>query len=89
MTAVNQAQIDTAQSKFGGASGLFDGTGDYLSSADSADWAFGSGDFTIDFWLRFATVTAQAAFLSQMDAGGDDRSFQFNYNSDGGGINLL
>lgn len=46
------AQIDTAQSKFGGASGLFDGTGDYLSLANSADWDFGTGNWTIDFWIR-------------------------------------
>ena len=53
VTANGNAQIDTAQSKFGGASGLFDGTGDYLSLADSEDWYFGTGNFTIDFWVRF------------------------------------
>lgn len=50
VTANGNAQISTAQYKFGEASGLFDGTDDYLSLADSADWDFGSGDFTIDFW---------------------------------------
>jgi len=30
ITPVGNAQIDTAQSKFGGASGLLDGTGDYI-----------------------------------------------------------
>src|SRR3990167_5725818 len=49
VTANGNAQIDTAQKKFGTASGLFDGTGDYLSLADSDDWNFGAGDFTIDF----------------------------------------
>jgi hypothetical protein len=53
VTATGDAQIDTAQSKFGGASGLFDGSGDYLSLADSSDWYFGTGDFTIDFWVRW------------------------------------
>lgn len=57
MTANGNAQIDTAQSKFGGASGLFDGTGDYLSTVDSAEHDFGSGDFTIDCWVRFPTGT--------------------------------
>jgi len=28
------------------------GTSDYLTLADSSDWAFGSGDFTIDAWIR-------------------------------------
>ena len=62
VTAVNHAQIDTAQSKFGGASGLFDGTDDYLSIPDSADWAFGTGNFTIDFWVRFNTLPASDAY---------------------------
>ena len=57
VTANGNAQIDTAQSKFGGASGLFDGNGDYLSLADSDDWYFGAGDFTIDFWVRFDTLS--------------------------------
>jgi hypothetical protein len=53
-TAAGNAQIDTAESKFGGASGLFDGTGDCLTTPDSGDWDFGSGDFTIDLWFNRA-----------------------------------
>ena len=53
VTANGNARITTGQSEFGGASGLFDGSGDYLSTPDSADWYFGTGDFTIDFWVRF------------------------------------
>lgn len=62
MTANGNAQIDTAQSKFGGASGLFDGTGDTVTTGDNADWDFGTGAFTIDFWVRFNSV-AQARLL--------------------------
>jgi len=58
ITAGGDAQIDTAQSKFGGASALFDGTGDYLSVADSDDWNFGTGNFTIDFWYKHNAVSA-------------------------------
>lgn len=70
-TASGNAQIDTAQSKFGGASGLFDGTGDLLSVADSADWQLDGGSnsnkWTIDFWVRFASDPSSAAqgYLSQ------------------------
>jgi hypothetical protein len=56
VTPNGNVQIDTAQSQFGGASALFDGTGDYLSLDGSAEFAFGTGDFTIEFWVRFATV---------------------------------
>ena len=57
ITANGNCQIDTAQSKFGGASGLYDGTGDYLTTPDHADWNFGTGDFTIDFWVRFNSIS--------------------------------
>ena len=58
VTAVGNAQLDTAQQKFGTASGLFDGTGDKLTVADSADWDWGTGDFTIDFWVRYNVLTS-------------------------------
>jgi len=52
----NQAQIDTAQSVFGGASLLSDGVGDYVRNAiNDADFAFPNGtDFTIEFWFRLS-----------------------------------
>lgn len=56
VTAVGNAQLDTAQQKFGTASGLLDGTGDWLTVPDSADWDFGTGDFTVDAWVRFPTA---------------------------------
>jgi len=58
-TAAGNAQIDTAQAKFGGASALFDGTGDSVNADGHADFAFGTGDFTIDFWVRLAATGVQ------------------------------
>ena len=54
ITAKDNAQVDTAQKKFGTASALLDGTADYLEIPDSPDWDLGTGDFTIDCWVRFA-----------------------------------
>lgn len=72
VTANGNAQIDTAQSQFGGASGLFDGNGDYLTLADSDDWYFGTGDFTIDFWVRFNNTIGHQRFGGQY-ADGNNR----------------
>lgn len=75
VTAGGNAQVDMAQSEFGGAAALFDGSTSYLSVADSADWAFGAGDFTIDFWVRFANTTGDQYLVSQIKADNTDRSF--------------
>jgi hypothetical protein len=47
------AHIDAVVKKLGTGSGSFDGDGDYLTIPDSADFDFGSGDFTIDGWFYF------------------------------------
>lgn len=62
VTASGGAQIDTAQSKFGGASGLFDGINDYIFVPDNDDWAFGSNDWTIDFRMRINALQACSLF---------------------------
>jgi len=49
-SAFNQAQLSTAQSKFGVSSLLLDGTNDYVESTSDVDLT--SGDFTIDMWIR-------------------------------------
>lgn len=51
IASAGNVQHSTTQQKFGTTSIKFDGTGDYLSIAGSTDWDFGTGDFTIDFWL--------------------------------------
>ena len=65
VTANGNAQIDTAQSKFGGASGLFDGTGDYLSVPYNANLApTATGDWTLDCWIRTTTLAATQVIYS-------------------------
>lgn len=64
ITAYGNAQIATAQWKFGSASGRFYGTGDYLSVPSSADWNFGTGDFTIDTWIRLNSLPAVDARMT-------------------------
>ncbi|MBM3701731.1 MAG: LamG domain-containing protein [Actinobacteria bacterium] len=69
VTFVGNAQLDNAQYKFGngrqGYTSLFlDGTGDYVTIPDSADWDFGTGDFTIDCWLRFSSIAGNIRIVS-------------------------
>jgi hypothetical protein len=63
LTCVGNAQLDTSQFKWGTASAYFDGTGDYISAADSADWAFGLGNWTVEGWFRWDTNNAQFHYL--------------------------
>jgi hypothetical protein len=55
VTRQGGGQISTTQSKFGGSSGSFDGTGDYLR-ASGAGLAVGSGNFTIEGWFYFNSL---------------------------------
>jgi hypothetical protein len=50
ITAVGNATQSTVQSKWGGKSAYFDGSGDYLKVPSSTAFGFGEGDFTIEYW---------------------------------------
>lgn len=55
VTANGNAQVDTAEKKWGTGSALLDGTGDSLSITDSDDFnivANGTDSYTLDLWLR-------------------------------------
>ena len=50
--------------------GVFNGTSSYLSIPDSDDFYFGTGNFTIDFWVKFTTLTTNYTFMHQIGAVG-------------------
>lgn len=56
VTAYGGAKTDTAQSIYGGSSGYFDGTNDYLQ-LDSATGLSFAGDFTVEWWDYPNSVT--------------------------------
>jgi hypothetical protein len=75
---VGNAQVDTAQKKFGTASALFDGTGDYLSVPDHADWFMDTGKFTVDCLVRFNNTGSAANFFSQYEDADNRIVFMWN-----------
>ena len=56
LTFNGDAQLDTAQKRFGTASLLLDGTGDYVSISTSTEFGFGTGDFTIEAYVRLTDL---------------------------------
>ena len=69
ITAFGNAQISTAQSRFGGSSIAFDGNGDYLSITDNDSLDLGTGDFTIETWA-YIVSTNEYALYSHAASGG-------------------
>jgi len=62
METVGNAQVSTVQSKFGGSSVYFDGSGDYLAAASSPNLSLASANFTLEMWMYHGTgayVTSQ------------------------------
>lgn len=57
VTVNGNAQLDTAQKKWGSASLLLDGTGDYLTVAADAAFGFGVGAWTCEAQVRPAAST--------------------------------
>ncbi len=57
ITANGDVTNTRAQYKIGSSSIKFDGTGDYLSTPDSDDWAHGTGNFTWEAWVRLDDVS--------------------------------
>jgi hypothetical protein len=70
----------TAQSKYYGSSGYFDGSGDYLSLASSADFAFGTADFAIECWVYFNALDSNTTVL-RMDSGNGFNGILFCHGS--------
>jgi hypothetical protein len=68
VSAIGDAQIDTDQSYFGGSSALFDESGDYLT-IESEDFKFGTGDFTIECWVRASKTPANEGIFQLSSTG--------------------
>lgn len=90
VTANGGATQNSTQSKWGGRSAYFDGSGDYLTFG-SANLSFGTGDFAIEMWI-YPTAT-QTSFLADWRLGGASGPAFYLQNNvmnfyDGGSLNV-
>lgn len=66
VTFVGNAQIDTGVSPpYGTSSALFDGTNDQITIPDDADWAFGTGQYTVEAWVRPSSLASTGIVIGQ------------------------
>ena len=65
---VSHSQLESA-----GGSVVFDGSGDYLTIPNHSAFHF-TGDYTIDFYIKFTTNSGTQRIFGQRDSGGGDIS---------------
>lgn len=81
ITANGDAKMSTTQAKFPPVAIYCDGTGDYLSASYHADFALGSGDFTIAAWVYITVLTGgnYPGIISRWNEDLDRRLWTFSY----------
>jgi hypothetical protein len=77
---VSSATIDTGQFKYGASSLKFTGTG-VIKWTDSADWDFGSGNFTVEVFVRFNVATGTQMLFGQWQNPGTSKAWAIRLNS--------
>lgn len=85
VTANGNAQVDTGDSVFGDGCLLLDGVGDYLEVAPNTVFDAGSGDFTVECWIKGSDPGSNfVAWVSKWDTTGNERqwSLQWDHNND-------
>ncbi len=86
-TRVGNAVTKTDWKKFGTASGYFSGGNDRIYTPDNADFAFGTGNFTIDLWIK-TTQSTQGHIIYQGNDGGTPSTVAFWIRMNGGKVDF-
>ena len=77
ITSSGNVSVNSYFYKFGGASGLFDGTGDYLTTTSNSSFGFGTGDYTIEAWVYPTSIRNGENLVYATDVTGGT-TFGFN-----------
>lgn len=86
VTAYGDVKTITSQYRWDGSSADFDGAGDYLEIATSADFDYGTLDFTIEFWFR--PTASKHGFLYSRTNDGSSNTYRIDFTADAK-INVL
>lgn len=74
VTSVSSAAISTSIYQFGSGSISLNGTSQYLTVPDSSAFDFGSGDWTVECWVRVTSLsTNRAVIFKRVDNLNDER----------------
>jgi hypothetical protein len=65
----NHAKITRTDQIIGIGSGVFDGTDDYITSPDNSDFDFGTGNWTVDFWIKLNGSKAEGLLSTRAQNG--------------------
>jgi hypothetical protein len=68
LTALQQAQVDVSIRKFGSGSAKFGNVYDCITFPQHANFNFGVGNFTIEFWVYFNSIVPFLQALIQINA---------------------
>lgn len=81
LTTNGNAQVSSAQTLFGNNTGLFDGTGDYISAADNSLLSIANTtDKTIESWVRITTGARNNTIVNKRPA---TSAHEFSFYVDG------
>ncbi len=84
ISLVGNTRIDSEKFRVGSGAATFDGVGDYIKVEDggSVDFKYGSGDFTIDMWVRPEQLGVKQMLWSQYTGGSTNNNIELYLDSD-------
>jgi len=82
LISAGSAQVSTTQAKWSPTSAYFNGSASYLYGYPNTAFAFGTGDFTVEGWVYFNSVSGNQA-ICQSDAIGNSTNNKWFLNYSG------
>ena len=78
LETVGNAQVSTSVKKYGTGSLAFSASGNYLQQSSNQGFSFGTGAFTIEFWVYMTTVNTSNFFFQISDTAGGFKASSTN-----------